>query len=357
MALHFHSLVIKKIVKETKDCVSISFHIPHSLQNTFQFQHGQNITLKAIINNEEIRRSYSICTAPYEGELTVAIKKVPEGIFSTYANELLKVGDSIDVMPPTGKFNSTLDKKQTKKYLAVAAGSGITPILSIIKTTLHEEPHSHFTLLYSNKSRSSIIFFEAIEALKNKYMNRFSLIHLLSKEKTDATINFGRINEVKLHDLSKLINYKGIDEVFICGPEEMIFTSKDFFEKQGLDKKSIHFELFVSATPKKKSTISAEVIDKTPKSRITVKLDGRSFDFKLGFKSDSILDAALQEGADLPFACKGGVCCTCKAKLVEGQVSMDVNYALEPEEVAEGYILTCQSHPLTERVVVDFDVK
>ncbi len=357
MALHFHPLVIKKIVRETKDCVSLHFHIPDSLQSTFQFVQGQNVTLKTIINNEEVRRSYSICTAPHEGVLAVAIKKVPEGIFSTYANEVFKEGDCVDVLPPTGSFNCQLNSTHHKKYLALAAGSGITPILSIIKTTLHQEPNSHFTLVYSNRSRGSIIFFEAIEALKNKYLNRFSLIHLLSRERTDATINLGRIDLEKLNNLSKLIPYAAINEVFICGPEEMIFTAKDFFEKQGMDKKNIHFELFVAATPKKKIVKSAEAIDNTPKSNITVKLDGRSFDFKLGFESDSILDAALQQGADLPFACKGGVCCTCKAKIIEGEVSMDVNYALEAEEVAQGYILTCQAHPLTERVVVDFDVK
>jgi ring-1,2-phenylacetyl-CoA epoxidase subunit PaaE len=357
MALHFHPLVVKKIVQETKDCVSVNFHIPESLQSTFQFVQGQNITLKAIINNEEVRRSYSICTAPHDEALTVAIKKVPEGIFSTYANEVLKEGDTIQVLPPTGSFNCKLDVTHHKKYLALAAGSGITPILSIIKTTLHEEPNSHFTLVYSNRSRMSIIFFEAVEALKNKYLNRFSLIHLLSRERTDATINFGRIDLDKLNNLSKLISYSSIHEVFICGPEEMIFIAKDFFEKKGIDKKNIHFELFVAATPKKKISNAVEAIDNTPKSNITVKLDGRSFDFKLGFESDSILDAALQQGADLPFACKGGVCCTCKARVIEGKVSMDVNYALEAEEVTQGYILTCQAHPITERVVVDFDVK
>jgi ring-1,2-phenylacetyl-CoA epoxidase subunit PaaE len=357
MALHFHTLTVKKIVQETKDCVAVSFHIPQNLAADFRFVQGQNITLKTSIHNAEVRRSYSICTAPFENELTVAIKKVPNGIFSTYANTQLKVGDKLEVMPPTGKFNTVLNATHTKQYLAIAAGSGITPILSIIKTTLATEPQSSFTLVYSNRSRASIIFFEAIEALKNKYIGRFNLIHLLSRERTDTSIHYGRIDTDKLTQLSKLIDYKNIAEFFICGPEEMIFTTKDFLNNLSIDNKHIHFELFASSTPKKIITPIETIIDTAPKSNITVQLDGRSFDFKLSYQGESILDAALQEGADLPFACKGGVCCTCKAKLVQGQVSMDVNYALEQEEVEQGYILTCQAHPITETVVVDFDVK
>jgi ring-1,2-phenylacetyl-CoA epoxidase subunit PaaE len=357
MALHFHTLTVKKIVQETNDCVAISFIVPDNLQEQFQFTQGQNITLKAIINGEEVRRSYSICTAPYEGILTVAVKKIQGGIFSTYANEQLKPGDLLEVLPPTGKFNTILDSTQAKNYLAFAAGSGITPILSILKTTLATEPQSNFTLVYSNRSRASIIFFEAIEALKNKYLHRFKLIHLLSRERTDAPLNYGRIDTEKLMDLTRLIHYKKIDDYFICGPEAMIFCTKDFLTAQGVDAKKIHFELFASNTPKKIVADTVADTDTTPNSNITVTLDGRSFDFKLSSKGESILDAALQQGADLPFACKGGVCCTCKAKLIEGKVTMDVNYALEQEELEQGYILTCQAHPITEKVVVDFDVK
>jgi ring-1,2-phenylacetyl-CoA epoxidase subunit PaaE len=359
MSLHFHSLKIKEVSKETADCVAITFDVPQDLQNDFVFTQGQNLTLKTIINGEEVRRSYSICTAPYENKLTVAVKKVDGGIFSTYANTILQKGDVIDVMPPSGKFNTILNHLNKKNYLAIAAGSGITPILSIIKTTLQTEPQSTFTLVYSNKNKNSIIFFEEIEGLKNKYINRFNLINILSREKTDAAISFGRINEEKLAHLSKLINYKTIDDVFICGPEEMIFCAKDFFEKKGLDKKQIHFELF--GTVKKKLAMGNEqlVKEKTTeaKSNITIKLDGRSFDFALGFNEGNILDAALAQGADLPYACKGGVCCTCKAKLLEGEVEMDVNWGLEHDEIEQGFILTCQSHPKTEKVVVDFDVK
>jgi ring-1,2-phenylacetyl-CoA epoxidase subunit PaaE len=357
MATHFYTLIVKKINKETKDCVSITFEIPIAYKNIFSFTQGQNITLKTTINNQEVRRSYSICSAPYEQVLTIAIKKVQQGIFSNYANEVLQVGDTIDVMPPIGKFNTILNKENCKNYVAIAAGSGITPILSLIKATLYNEPNSYFTLVYGNQNKNTIIFFEAIEALKNKYVNRFKIIHILSKERTDAAINFGRINSNKLQHLNKVIDYKTSDEFFICGPEEMIFASRDFLLENGIEKKHIHFELFASSTPKKVFTLKNSEEENTSKSNITITLDGRSVEFQLPYEGNNILDAALALGADLPFACKGGVCCTCRAKLLSGEVKMDVNYALEEDEVANGFILTCQSHPLSQNVVIDFDIK
>jgi len=359
MAVHFHKLKVKEVKTETPDCVSIAFIVPEDLQSEFFFEQGQNITLKKEIDGEEIRRSYSICSAPFEKELRVAVKKVEGGKFSDFANTILKAGDELDVLPPTGKFNTKLNTQNAKEYLAFAAGSGITPVISIIKTTLLTEPASIFTLVFGNRGRHSIIFFEELEALKNKYLNRFNLINILSREKTDAPISFGRIDLDKLTELNKLIDYKNTDEFFICGPEEMIFCVKEFLEATGIDKKKIHFELFTTPGQNKSSVVRREPSEKSsgPKSKITVKLDGRSFDFDLGFDSENILDAALKQGADLPFACKGGVCCTCKAKLLEGEVEMDVNWGLEQEEVEQGYILTCQSHPVTEKVVVDFDIK
>ncbi|MBK8519505.1 MAG: phenylacetate-CoA oxygenase/reductase subunit PaaK [Chitinophagaceae bacterium] len=359
MAVHFHKLTVREVKNETPECVSIAFTVPGDLQAEFLFEHGQNITIKKEIDGEEIRRSYSICSAPFENELRVAVKKVAGGKFSTYANSLLKAGDTLDVLPPTGKFNTKLNTQNSKQYVAFAAGSGITPVISIIKTTLQTEPASRFTLVFGNRGRHAIIFFEELEALKNKYLNRFNFINILSREKTDAPISFGRIDINKLTELNKLIDYKSADDFFICGPEEMIFCVKDFLEQMNIDHKKIHFELFTTPGQKKAGGGSREagVENKGPKSKITVKLDGRSFDFDLGFNSENILDAALKQGADLPFACKGGVCCTCKARLVEGEVQMDVNWGLEQEEVEQGYILTCQSHPTTEKVVVDFDIK
>lgn len=358
MAIHFHQLTVKEIQKQTADCVSITFDIPEKLQQDFTFTHGQNITLKSSIDGEEIRRSYSICSAPFENELTIAVKKVDSGKFSSFANEFLQKGAIIDVLPPTGKFNTSLDPLNKKNYLAFAAGSGITPILSIIKTTLYTEPESYFTLVYNNRNRASIIFFEQLEALKNMYVQRFNFINLLSREKTDTPVFFGRIDTEKLKDLSKLINYTIQDEFFVCGPEEMIFCIKDFLENQGIEKNKIHFELFTTPGLKKNKTLTENIsISPKIKSSISIKLDGRIVDFDMGFESGSILDEALKQGADLPFACKGGVCCTCKAKLIEGEVSMDVNWGLEQEEIALGYILTCQSHPVTEKVLIDFDAR
>ncbi len=358
MAAHFHTLKIKNIKKETAECVSISFDIPEDLKTLFAFKEGQNITVKRNIDGEEIRRSYSICSAPYEKELRVAVKKIAGGSFSQFANDNLKPGDMLEVLPPTGKFNAKLHANKNCNYLAIAAGSGITPIMSIIKHTLQSEANSCFTLIYGNRDRNSIIFFDELEGLKNKYMQRFNFINILSRERTDAEIFYGRIDENKLIALGKLLPYQSFDEIYLCGPEELIFTASDHLQKNGVAKANIHFELFT--TPGQKNTavkIKEQVADSGPKSNITIKLDGRSFDFDLNFNSSSILDAALQQGADLPYACKGGVCATCRAKLVSGEVDMDVNYALEQEEVEQGFILTCQSHPRSNKVVVDFDVK
>jgi ring-1,2-phenylacetyl-CoA epoxidase subunit PaaE len=357
--LHFHSLKVTDIRQETNDCVSIAFDVPQELKQDFKFTQGQNITVKKVLNDEEVRRSYSICNAPSENQLRVAIKKVDAGLFSTYANEHLKVGDYLEVLPPTGKFNCTLNSTHQKKYIAFAAGSGITPIISIIKTTLETEPNSEYTLVYGNKNRASIIFFEELENLKNKYLTRFNLVHILSRERTESQLNFGRIDEEKLVELNKLIQYKLIDEVFICGPEEMIFCIKDYLEKIGIEKKKIHFELFTTRKKTIKKTIALDNEENDgPHSLVSLKVDGRTLEVKIPFKSNTtILDAALQQGADLPYACKGGMCCTCKAKLIEGEVNMDVHWGLEDEEIEKGYILTCQSHPKSETVIVSFDEK
>ena len=361
MSIHFHPLRIKEVRRETPECVSVQFEVPAALQETFRFYQGQSLTMRTYINKQEVRRTYSICSSPLEKEWRVAIKKVEGGLFSTFANEELKEGDKLDVMPPVGKFYTELNASQKKHYLAFAAGSGITPVISLIKTTLATEPGSTFTLVFGNSRRSSIIFFEELEGLKNKFMNRFNLIHVLSREKADTELNSGRITVDKLDQLKKLVDYKNMNEIFICGPEQMIFCIKDYMEQSGIEKKKIHFELFT--TPGEVGSQVKTIVEKPkktsgPKSKIGVKLDGRMIEFDLPLNSDTtILDAALSQGADLPFACKGGVCTTCKAKLVEGEVKMDVHWGLEDHEVEQGYILTCQSHPTTAKVVVDFDIK
>lgn len=359
MSIHFHRLRIKKIFKETDQCVSVEFDVPKNLLDTFQFKQGQSLTMRTILNGEEVRRTYSLCSSPLDNKWKVAVKKVDGGLFSSFANETLKEGDELEVMEPVGKFYTELNSSNKKNYLAFAAGSGITPVISIIKTTLRTEPNSTYTLVYGNRSRSSIIFFEELEGLKNKFIERFSLINILSRERTESLINFGRIDIGKLTELEKLIDYKKMDEIFICGPEEMIFCVKNFLEQKEISSKKIHFELFTTSGTKTSNFKTQTSNDQSgPSSKITVKLDGRSFDFDLSLNSDTtILDAALKQGADLPFACKGGMCCTCKAKLTEGEVEMDVHWGLEHEEIEQGYILTCQSHPKTEKVVVDFDIK
>jgi ring-1,2-phenylacetyl-CoA epoxidase subunit PaaE len=364
MASHFRTLRVKDVRRETSDCVSIGFIVPDELKEEFRFRQGQNITIRSRTGGEEIRRSYSICSSPLDNELRIAVKKVPEGRFSGYANEQLLAGQELEVLPPTGKFYTELDPTQQKNYLAFAAGSGITPVLSLIKATLAIEPKSRFTLVYGNRSRATIIFKDALEALKDRYIDRFALHHILSRETMDASLNQGRIDAGKCLELGeKLIDPKKMDEVFICGPGEMIFTIKDWLEKNGVDKKKIHFELFQTRETKAAAPAphpqgnAKPTPSKEKTSKVTIRLDGISFDFDLAYEGEAILDAALRQGADLPFACKGGVCCTCRARLTEGQVEMEVNYALETEELAAGFILTCQSHPRTERVIIDFDAK
>ena len=358
--IHFHPLRVKKIEKETEDCVSIVFDVPNELQDLFRFKQGQSLTVRKQFNGEEARRTYSICSAPSDNILRVAVKKVDGGIFSTWANEQLKAGDVIDVMPPVGKFYTELNPVQSKNYMAFAAGSGITPVLSIIKTTLLTEPNSSFTLVYGNRTKNSIIFKEELEALKDKFIDRFRVYHILSREKTDAEINYGRIDIAKLELLfSKVIDMKKMNEFFLCGPEEMIFCIKGYLEGRGISTDKIHFELFTIPGQKQSQAITGDkpVVNEGPMAKVSVKVDGIMFDFDLAYESQSILDAALKQGADLPYACKGGVCTTCKAKLLQGQVKMDVNWGLEPDEVEKGYILTCQSHPVSDKIVVDFDAK
>jgi ring-1,2-phenylacetyl-CoA epoxidase subunit PaaE len=360
MSIHFQKLVIKELRKETADCVSVLFEIPDAMKGDFAFKQGQSLTMRAFLNGEEVRRTYSICSSPLDNEWRVAIKKQEGGLFSNFANDQLKTGDLLEVMAPVGKFYTELNPSNKKNYLAFAAGSGITPVISIIKTTLRTEPNSQFTLVYGNRNKNSIIFKEELEGLKDKYIDRFRIIHILSRERTDATINSGRVDLNKLKELSKLINYKTVSEFFVCGPEEMIFCVKDFLESMGIDKRCIHFELFITPgeeTKTKARREKSQTQESGARSRVTVKLDGISFDFELGMNDLPILDAALKQGADLPFACKGGVCCTCKARLLQGEVDMEVHWGLEEEEIEQGYILTCQSHPKTETVVVDFDIK
>lgn len=360
MSPHFHSLAIRSIQTETSDCISLTLEVPPTLHETFLYLPGQYLTFRAGIEGEEVRRSYSLCSAPHENHLTVAIKKIEGGQFSNYAHQALQPGNQIDVMAPMGKFHPNLSPANQKHYLAIAAGSGITPILSILKSVLHTEPNSRFTLVYGNRDRQSIIFFEELEGWKNKHLGRLQLIHVLSRERTDSTINEGRIDADKLQQLKSLIDYSSVDDCFLCGPEALIESARQNLPTLGIDTHKIHFELFTTAKQQAQQRKVATPVQETnsPQSSVTLRVDGRSVDIKIPKNGDqTILDAALHQGADLPYACKGGMCCTCKAKLLEGAVNMDIRWGLEDEEVAQGYILTCQAIPTTDKLVVDFDAK
>jgi ring-1,2-phenylacetyl-CoA epoxidase subunit PaaE len=354
----FYPLRVREIRRETSDTVSVAFDLPASLRELFQFTQGQYLTLRTEIDGSDIRRSYSICAAPHEQDLRVAIKKVPGGVFSSFANEQLKLGDELLVMPPQGRFFTELKPANENLYVAFAAGSGITPVISILKSVLFQEPKSRFLLFYGNRGFDHIIFREQLEELKNQYPDQLAVHHVLSRESLGSDLFHGRLSGEKCQLYSRMLFQPAeVDAFFLCGPEEMIFEVKENLEQQQVDPKRIHFELFTTpGAPKKKidPTAVARPADAFDASVVVIQ-DGMQFDFELQSDGSTLLDAAMRAGADLPFSCKGGVCSTCKAKILEGDVSMDLCYGLEPDEVAAGYVLTCQSHPKSKKVVVSFD--
>lgn len=351
MAKHFYKVKVRQVTRETQDCVSIEFDITDELWPLFQFKQGQSISIKSHL--DDIRRAYSICTSPAEHKLRVAVKHVPNGVFSTYAVEKLQAGDELEIMQPAGSFFTELDPVHKKHYVFFAAGSGITPVISIIKAVLAIEKQSTVALVYGNRNINNIIFKEELEALKNLNMERLSLTYILSREQTESPINFGHIDMEKCEALSPVLNYEKVDDFFICGPEQMIFTVRDYLIGKGIPSTKIHFELFSAPVITKKPEVKEE--PGTDKCRVTITVDGRTYEVPVPFQQETILDAGLDRGINLPYSCKGGVCTTCRAKLLEGHVEMDCNYGLEDYEVEQGYILTCQSHPRTQEVKVDFD--
>jgi len=351
----FNTLKVKEVRRETEECVSVLFDVPASLEQQYDFLPGQYLTIKKEINGEELRRSYSICAGKNDHELRVAIKEVEGGRFSTFANRDLKVGDELEVMSPMGKFTTEIDQNTDKSFVFFAAGSGITPVLSLIKTVLEEAPNSDVTLFYGNKGFDSIIFREAFEELKNNYMLRFRLIHVFSVESLGNPLQNGFMMHEKVEKLhDAFLKGQNVDEIFICGPEPMIFAVSETFEKLGFDPENIHFELFTTPTQRKSIDLPTEKAAHV-NANVKIILDGEEILLDLDSDGPSILEAGQKAGGDLPFACKGGVCCTCKAKILEGTANMDVNYALEADEVEAGYILTCQAHPTSDQLVVSFD--
>lgn len=353
----FYPLPIRELRRETADTVSIAFAVPDELHETFQFVQGQYLTLRTTLGGEEIRRSYSICTGTHEGDLRVAVKKVAGGTFSTWANESLRLSDVLEVMPPQGRFFVPLDPTHQKIYVAFAAGSGITPVLSILKTTLATEPYSRFVLFYGNRGFDHIIFREELELLKSRFPDRLAVHHILSRESLGSPLFYGRLDGEKCRQFGRFFfQADEVDAYFLCGPEEMVFSVKDCLAEMGADPKKIHFELFTTAgTKKRAASVSTAAPRDSFDASVTLIQDGTQFDFLLPSDGSTVLDAAMRAGADLPYSCKGGVCSTCKARVLEGAVDMDINYGLEPDEVAAGYVLTCQSHPKTKRLVVSFD--
>ncbi len=353
MTPKFHPLKVAEVRRETADSVSLRFDVPAELADEYRFVQGQHLNIKASVDGDEVRRSYSICAGVNDGELRVAIKKVAGGRFSTWANGGIKVGDVLEVMTPEGRFHTPLDPAQAKHYVAFAAGSGITPILSLIKTTLAAEPHSRFTLVYGNRRQASVMFAEALEDIKNRYLARFTLYNLFSREEQEVPLFNGRLDAAKVAAfVDTLLPVADIDEVFICGPGAMIDEVESALLAAGMSADHIHLERF--GVPDSAPAHHVEAGD-APQATIVVVADGLRREMEFHASDPSILDVALRAGMDLPYSCKGGVCCTCRAKVVEGKVRMDKNYTLEQPDVDAGYVLTCQAHPLTERVVISFD--
>lgn len=353
----FHRLTIKQVRAETREAVSILFEVPTELKHTFRYTQGQHVVIRTHLEGLEVRRSYSICSAVQDDELRVAIKRVSGGRFSAYAHETLKAGHQLEVMPPAGQFNVPLEPSRRGRYLMVAAGSGITPILSILKTTLHAEPLSQVTLLYGNRSSTGALFREQLEDLKNTYLGRLNLIFVFSREQQDVDLYNGRIDAAKCEQLfGRWLNVGALDAAFICGPQLMTDTVRQCLQAAGMAPGRIHAELFGVASESSQQrargpahALTAEI------SHIRVISDGRELTFDLPRNTLSVLDAGNAIGAELPYSCKAGVCSTCKCRVVEGEVEMDSNHALEDYEVAAGYVLSCQSFPVSQHVVLDFD--
>ncbi|MEL0614917.1 1,2-phenylacetyl-CoA epoxidase subunit PaaE [Marinomonas arenicola] len=353
---HFHTLTVRDLRRETRDAISMAFDVPAELEEAFRFKQGQFLTLRSTIDGEEVRRSYSICSGVDDGEIRVAIKRVPGGVFSSYANEQLQVGDSIEVMPPLGSFYTELDPNRSGNYLLVAAGSGITPILSIAKTTLAAEPKSQVTILFGNRATSSTMFREQLTDLKNQYMGRLNLVFIFSREQQDIELYNGHIDSEKCHTLfARWVDVKSLDAAFICGPQVMTEAVRDELIGAGLSADKVHFELFAAVGSERKRAERAAAPASENESDITVIRDGGVQQFSLQQNTKNLLDAGNEHGADLPFSCKAGVCSTCKCKVVEGEVDMDISIGLEDYEVEAGYILSCQSYPVSKKVVLDFD--
>jgi ring-1,2-phenylacetyl-CoA epoxidase subunit PaaE len=354
MSVEFHPLRVLEVSPLTDESVTVTFDVPEELIPTFEYLPGSHVTMRARIDGEDVRRSYSICSNANDGKLRVGVKRLPGGVFSNWAIERLKAGDTIEVMPPVGEFTILPDPGYAGHRVAIAAGSGITPVLSLISTTLESEPGSSWTLIYGNRTANSVMFLEELEGLKDRHADRFQLLHVLSREGSDLPLLSGRIDDVKIrlvHD--RLLGGREVDDWYLCGPYELVMAARATLADLGVDADRIHDELFF-AGPLDQASLPPEPPPGEGSVDLTVILDGRAVQTRMD-AGTSILDAALRVRSELPFSCKGGMCATCKGRIEEGEVRMDKNYALVDTELEAGYVLTCQSHPVTDRVVVRYD--
>lgn len=361
---HFHPLQITDVRAETADAVSLGFAVPPDLHGTYRFRAGQFVTLRAQVGAEDLRRSYSICSTPQDYEATgsfrVALKRVAGGRFSTWAHAALRAHDTLDVLPPDGRFTTALDAAHRKHYLGIAAGSGITPLLSLIATTLQAEPHSRYTLIYGNRDVASILFCDALEDLKDRYLERLTLHHVLSRQHQEIALFNGRIDTDKLQAfLGTLVPVATVDEAFICGPAGMLEAAEQALLQAGLPHAHVHVERFGTPVPTDAAAAPVappadEATAAAGSTPLTVILDGKRHALSLP-PGARVLDTALAAGLDLPYSCKSGVCCTCRAKVVEGAVHMERNFTLEAWEIERGFALTCQARAASAHLVVSYD--
>jgi ring-1,2-phenylacetyl-CoA epoxidase subunit PaaE len=360
MALHFHSLAVKRVTPDAAGSAAITFQVPRELAKAFEFQPGQFLTLRATLDGQEVRRNYSICSARQRydatGEIDVGIKAMEGGVFSRWAVQTLAPGSVVDVMPPDGRFSPRV--AGARHRVGFAAGSGITPILSIMATTLAGQPDSQFTLVYCNQRSNTIMFNEALQDLKDRYPARVTLVHLLSRQPQEVALLHGRLDEAKVRELlDVLIPPASIDEAFICGPEAVIEGAESALKAAGVAPERIHAERFIppgGAVPPRPRASPASHAAGAKTHQLDIVLDGKTHHLSMD-ADERVLDAALDAGLDLPYSCKGGVCCTCRARVLEGQVEMEKNFTLERWEMDKGFVLTCQSRPLTGKLVVSYD--
>ena len=351
----FHNLLIADLKRETPDAVSIAFEIPPNLQPDFRFAAGQYLTLRKELDGEEVRRSYSICSGPDDGELRIAVKRLDGGTFSVWANSGISAGDVLDVMTPTGRFGVAHAPDQARIHVGFAAGSGITPILSIMRGILSREKHSRVFLFYGNRSTNDMLFREELEELKDRYLGRLSVFYVLSQEQQDVPVLNGRLDAEKVRLLLRhIVPVEMVDHAFVCGPAGMSDEVEATLLDLGLKPGQMHVERFVSALGGKPRPKPTPAQTESPFATAALMVDGRRAEVPVA-EGESVLDAALRAGLDLPYACKGGMCSTCRARVLEGAVTMEVNFSLEPWEVEAGFVLTCQAHPTTPRVVIDYD--